>query len=100
MTVQAPHSPVLQQSLVPLYSRVSRRNSNNDVDASAPALTALPLMVVVIVILMLPPCRWWLSRFVPGRGGSKLRRSSGGTPPCCAGCLSGFVSDGAGRPPL
>src|SRR5882724_5314509 len=58
MIEQAPHSPVLQQSFVPLYSNVSRRKSKSDVDVSALPLTDLPLMVVLIVrLITLPPCR-------------------------------------------
>src|SRR6185436_13713769 len=88
--VQAPHSPVLQQSLLPFISNVSRRNSSSEVDASATALTDWPLIFVVIVTLItLPPCRWRLSRFVPDRGESALRRSSGGFRRCCADRRSG-----------
>src|SRR4029434_10497614 len=92
MTVQAPHSPVLQQSFVPLYSNVSRRNSNSDVDASAPPLTDLPLIVVLIVrLITLPPCRLPPASFVVDLGGSMLRRSSGGFLRCCADRLSGSI---------
>src|SRR4030095_7013444 len=78
MIEQAPHSPVLQQSFVPLNSNVSRRKSNSDVDGSALALTDLPLIVVLMVrLIMLPPCRWRLSRFVSSRGGGENLRSRG-----------------------
>src|SRR5687767_7227569 len=85
MIVQAPHSPVLQQSFVPLNSKVSRRKSSSEVDASALALIDLPLIVVLIErLIMLPPCRWRLSRFVSNLGGLELRRSSDDFPRCCA----------------
>ena len=49
---------------------VSRRNSNSDVDGSALALTALPLIVVFIVrLITLPPCRLRLSSSVRDHGG-------------------------------
>src|SRR5258708_38028980 len=92
MIVQAPHSPVLQQSLLPFISKVSRRNSKSDVDASALALIDLPLIFVFIVkLIRLPPCRWRLSKFVPDRGGSVLRRSSGAIYPYCPDRRSGSV---------
>src|SRR5215470_4365011 len=92
MIVQAPHSPVLQQSFVPLYSNVSRRNSNSDVDASALPLTGLPLIVVLTVkLITLPPCRLPLASFVEDLGGLALRRSSGDFPRCCADRRSGSI---------
>src|SRR5258708_12727788 len=101
MIVQAPHSPVLQQSLLPFISKVSRRNSKSDVDASALALTDLPLIFVFIVkLIMLPPCRWRLSKFVPDRGGSKPRRSSGAIPRSCLDPLSGLLPLLPPPPPL
>src|SRR5215471_18359972 len=101
MIVQAPHSPVLQQSFVPLYSNVSRRNSNSDVDASALPLTGLPLIVVLIIrLITLPPCRLRFSSSVPNPGGLVLRRSSGGFPRCCADRRSGSIRMQPSLPPL
>src|SRR5262249_60668055 len=82
---QASPWPVVKHLFVPLYSNVSRRNSNSDVDASALTLTGLPLIVVLIVnLITLPPCRLQLASFVEDLGGLALRRSSGDFPRCSA----------------
>src|SRR5262249_61772526 len=94
-------SPVLQHSFVPLYSNVSRRNSNSDVDASALLLTGLPLIVVLIVkLITLPPCRLQLASFVEDLGGLALRRSHGDFPRRSAGRWSGSIPMPPRAPPL
>src|ERR1043165_3544499 len=83
MTAQAPHSPVLQQSLLPFISRVSRRNSNSDVEASAVAVTDWPLIFVLMVMLIIrSPCPQRLSKSAPNPCASTPRRSSDGILRC------------------